>query len=239
MKRTKPPERPLNEFTETRHERNEKILRSTKASNDPKLDGEAYAKTMAEVERGVLKGPFESLEEILLDDIALVPRHGIWEQHGGATEASCRCIDDMLVGEQNGTVGTVSSHRPTDPDGLVAQVGAVRRRYPKLKLLGWPCDLEKAYKQVPQDPRQIKWTIIVIWSPLAMKPVFLMAPCQLFGGKSPPLNFARYPAWLCECASTLFALPITHCVDDVIGIEPASLALAGNIAFKLLCEATG
>jgi len=72
-----------------------------------------------------------------------------------------------------------------------------------------------------------------------MKPVFFMALCQMFGGKSPPLNFARYPAWLCECASTLFALPITHCVDDVIGIEPASLALAGNIAFKLLCEATG
>ena len=152
-------------------------MRSTKASLDPKLDEEAYKKTMAEVDRGVIRGPFGSMEEVPLEDIALVPRHGIWEQHGGATEPSCRCIDDMLVGEQNDTVGTVSSHRPTDPDGLVAQVRAVRSRYSKLALRGWPCDLEKAYKQVPQDPRQIRWTVIVIWSPSVKKPVSFLALC--------------------------------------------------------------
>ena len=37
----------------------------------------------------------------------------------------------------------------------------------------------------------------------------------------------------------MFALPITHCVDDIIGVEPSSLAVSGNLAFKLLCEATG
>ena len=51
---------------------------------------------MAEVERGVLQGPYESLEDIPYTGLALVPHHGIWEQHGGAEEPSVRCIDDLL-----------------------------------------------------------------------------------------------------------------------------------------------
>lgn len=147
MKRVRLPERTMSDFMDGRMQCNQKLLSATESSGDAELDNEAYSKTMAEVERGVLKGPFHILEEIPLDDVALVPRHGLWEQHGRATQRSCRCIDDMLAGEQNNTVGTVSSHRPTDPDGLVTQARAVRRRFPALKLLGWPCDLEKAYKQ--------------------------------------------------------------------------------------------
>ena len=128
MDRTKPPNGSMKEFLETRMERNEKIQNSTRASSDAKLDEEAYTKTIAETECGVLVGPFGSLQEVPFDDVALVPRHGIWEQHGEAIAPSCRCIDDMLQGCQNDTVGTVSSHRPTDPDGLVSQVRAVRRR---------------------------------------------------------------------------------------------------------------
>ena len=158
-----------------------------------------------------------------------------WRGH----RPSCRCIDDMLQGGQNETVGTVSSHRPTDPDGLVSQVREVRRRYPKARLSGWPCDLEKAYKQVPNDATLLWLTIIVMWSPASQRPEFFLPLCQLFGGKSPPLNFARYAAWLCEIAASLFALPATHCVDDVISVEPESLASSGNIAFKALCCLTG
>ena len=125
--------------------------------------------------------------------------------HGGATEKSCRCIDDMLDGEQNGTVGTVSSHRPTDPDGLVAQVRATRRRFPEWQLSGWPCDLEKAYKQVAASPEQLRLAIIVMWCATMGCSAFFIPLCQLVGGKSPPLNFARFPAWLCEVAASLFA----------------------------------
>ena len=91
-------------------------------------------------------GPYFEIESIPLSEIALVPRHGIWEEHGEAVSPTVRNIDDMLVGEQNSTVGTTCSHRPTDPDALVAQVRAVRERYHKEPLSGWPCDLEKAYK---------------------------------------------------------------------------------------------
>ena len=88
----------------------------------------------------------------------------------------------MLVGEQNGTVGTVSSHRPTDPDALVAQVRAIRRRHPQASLRGWPCDLEKAYKQVPALPEILTLTTIVTWSPENNRVEYFKPLCQLFGG---------------------------------------------------------
>ena len=90
MRRLKPPNCSIEEFLQTKDDRNSKILRSTKASSDPKLDEESYKKTLAEVDRGVLQGPFESLDAVPFRNVALVPRHGIWEQHGGATEQSCR-----------------------------------------------------------------------------------------------------------------------------------------------------
>ena len=63
--------------------------------------------------------------------------------------------------------------------------------------------------------------------------------CQLFGGKSPPGNFTRYAGWLCEVSGSLFALPLTHCVDDVIGVEPEDLAESGNLCFKVRCLTAG
>ena len=156
-----------------------------------------------------------------------------------ATEQTCRDIDDMLVGEQNTTVGTTSSHRPTDPDSLVAQVRAVRRRYSSHELHGWPCDLKSAYKQVPNDPNLVRLSVIVQWSPVAGRAVFFLAYCQLFGGKSPPLNFARYPAWLCEVAAVLFGVPVSHCVDDMISVEPTILAFLGQRCFVELCRVAG
>jgi len=239
MERMRKPEASVEDFLAGREARNAKILKAMKSSGDTELDTEAYKKTLEERERGVLCGPYASMEELPFTDVALVPRHGIWEQHGGAVERSCRNIDDMLVEEQNSTVGTVSSHRPTDPDGLVSQTRAIRCRFPKAPLVGWPCDLEKAYKQVPGNPKQLQWIIIVVWDPAEGKPVFFVAFCQLFGGKSPPLNFARYAAWIVEAAAVLFGLPATHCVDDIIGIEPVDRATSGNMAFKAFCSLAG
>jgi hypothetical protein len=98
LERVKVPATSVAAFIEGRSERNEKILRSIKASGDAKLDLETLEKTLAEVEKGVLKGPFESMQQLPFTEMALVPRHGIWEQHGEAVEQSCRCIDNMLKG---------------------------------------------------------------------------------------------------------------------------------------------
>ena len=82
-------------------------------------------------------------------------------------------------------------------------------------------------------------TGVAVFSPEAAKAIIFIPLCQLFGGKSPPLNFARYAGWLCEVSASLFALPASHCVDDVISVEPGELAESGNLAFRVLCTTTG
>ena len=188
MERVREPECSVDQFLEEREDRNERLLNAIKQSSDPELDEAAYSKTLEETEKGVLPGPFFSRSELPWQDVALVPRHGIWEMHGGATERKCRNIDDMLMGEQNTTVGTVSSHRPTDPDGLVAQARAVRRRFPQCRLRGWPCDLEKAY-QVPASPYQLMLTIIVIWSTVNRRPAFFVPLVPAVRWKVPAAEF--------------------------------------------------
>jgi len=225
LARVSPPEMSMEEWTASRHNRNDTVLRMARASGDHALDEEAYGKSVVERDLGVLDGPFTDIESAPLDDIGLVPRQGIWEAHGDAVVPTVRCIDNMLAGEQNATAGTLSAHQPTDPDALVAQVGAVREKYPGMRLLGWPSDYKKAYKQVPNEPCQRRHCVIAQWSPAEARTVFWVPSCQLFGGKSPPLNFARYPAWMCWLAAVLYAIPASHCVDDVISVEPERLAL--------------
>ena len=136
------------------------MLESIRSFNDEALDTAAFERSLDEKARGVLLGPFEVEEDIGLGPVSLVPRRGIWEFHGGATEPYCRVIDDLLFGEQNSTVERFSSHRPTDVDGLATQVRAVAHRFPRRPVSGWPSDFSKVYKQVPGDPAQLRYVVV-------------------------------------------------------------------------------
>ena len=233
------PQMTIQEWEDHRDERNAKILRSLGPSGDDELDKKTYEISCEERALGVMEGPFQSLADLPFSEVGIVPRKGIWEMHGDAMTAKARGIDNMLMGEQNATVGTLSAHRPTDPDGLVAQCRAVESRYPNHTLSGWPSDFKKAYKQIPAFPPLVSRSIIGQWSPKHRAVVFWITWCQLFGGKSPPLNFARYPAWMCGIVAALFALPVSHCVDDMICVEPEVLALSGNYAWRIFCCVLG
>ena len=168
----------------------------------------------------------------------LAVRAGIWECHGDTVTPSVRNIDNLLSGEQNMTGGTTHAHRPTDVDGLVAQGRAVATQFPSSKLAGFTSDFSKAYKQVPDDPDEYGVITLVQWCPHRRRPVFFATRCQLFGSKTAPLNFARFPAWCCEAMAVLFGAPLTHCVDDMICIEQqSSISCARTcwLAFAKLC----
>ena len=58
MERVKQPEFSVDEFLSDREDRNRRLVEATKASSDPELDDAAYTKTIVEMEKGVLKGPY-------------------------------------------------------------------------------------------------------------------------------------------------------------------------------------
>ena len=193
----------------------------------------AGQKSLAELKRGIVEGPYE-LEDIPFSSPTFVPRVGIWERHGSSTEPSVRNIDNLLVTGHNATVATFSAHRPTDADALLGQARCVRDNFPEDELSGWPSDYEKAFKQIPGCPKQVEKLVLLQWNPHTSRVNAWVAYSQLFGGKSPPLNFSRYPAWACQIVAVLLGLPMTHCVDDMIVVEPAEWIMSGWRCWKRL-----
>ena len=201
------------EWQAHRQQHNSQVRASVKPSGDDALGLASWNKSLAELQRGVIEGPY-NIDELPVMDASFVPRQGIWEMHGSATVPTVRNIDNLLLGGQNSTVTTFSAHRPTNADGLLAQARCVQSRFPCSQLSGWPSDYEKAFKQVPGCPEQSHLVVLLQWDPTLKRVCTWLAYSQLFGGKSPPLNFSRYPAWICEIVAVLFALGLSHCVSS-------------------------
>ncbi len=239
MLRHNPPTLQRDEWRARRDVLNRTAIARVRPCDDRLLEYESLHKSMQEVERGVLDGPFMRLSDIPSPSPALVPRAGIWELHGDATEPKVRNIDDMLITEHNATVGTHHSHRPTSVDALAAQTRAVSARFPSDVLHGFPSDYAKAYKQIPADPLEEGEVTIVQWSPIHQRAVLFIPYSQVFGSKAAPLNFSRYPSWCCWCLASLFAIAASHCVDDMIFVERASTAMSAWTAWQLLAALMG
>ena len=77
-------------------------------------------------------------------------------------------------------------------------------------------DFAKAFKQVPNVDSLLPYAIVVQWDPVSESPAFMIPFTQLFGGRSPPLNFSRIPSWCCYSLAVLGAVGMEHCVDDLL-----------------------
>jgi hypothetical protein len=216
---------------------NRRIFNSVRSSGDPKLDEASWSKSAAEFSLKTLLGPFDLAE--LPHNVRLLPRRPIWECHGGKVEPSCRNIDDCLVGEQNASVGLVSVHRPCTIDTLVAGGRRVAERFPLEKLSGFTSDFGGAYRQVPASARQKHLFGVTLWNPIEAKTVVGLAVAQLFGSRSSPLNFSRFPDWCSFVCSRLFLLGLWQCIDDLIAIERQVTAPSGREAWLVLAACCG
>ena len=231
MDRVRTPEVSIDDFLVDRVVRNEDLIAQVKSSGDDSLDRVSFQKSLDEVASGVMAGPFDSLSDVQVVCPCLAITQGIWELHGDAAEPSVRNIDDLVTGKQNTTSGTLSAHRPTDADALVGQVRATTEAVPAEKLMVWKSDYSQAFKQVPGDPLQLHLIVLAQFCLVRRRVVFFLVYSQIFGGRSPPLNFTRYPAWKCECMCMIHGAPMSHCVDDVISVEQASTIDSGRDAW--------
>ena len=107
-----------------------------------------------------------------------------------------------------------------------------QERLPDDALQQFASDFASAYKQVPGDPATANLAVISQWCPKLKKPVFFVGRTQFFGGKSCPVNFARVPDWGCHMMASLGALPMSHCVDDMLAVDREQSILSG---FRLWC----
>ena len=60
-----------------------------------------------------------------------------------------------------------------------------------------------------------------------------------FEGKSAAIQFARFPAWFAFTIAVLGAVPLSHCVDDVIGVERRDVADSGWRLWRTMASTMG
>ena len=236
--RDRQPEESILEFVEQSEQHNKKLLRRTKPSADATLDVEAWEKSMEEVKLGLLSQPVDNLEKLGMANPCLVRRHGLWEQHGNAKAPSVRVLDDFLEGGQNATVGYQFTHRPATLDNVAASMRAMSEEFPE-PMEFFTSDFAKAFKQVPGVTELLHLAVVVQWDPTHSQPAFMIPYTQVFGGRSTPLNFARFPAWCCYAMAVLAALPSEHCVDDIIGSERRSTIHSGWALWRCFARHCG
>ena len=182
-------------------------LDRAKPSGNPKLDQMAWEKTVKEFEARSMLGPFYSLDDLPPGDPRLLNRFGILEMHGGATEESCRVIDDGKARGHNSDSANTAAHVPADLDLLVLILRAIAEMFLGQPIAGFPSDFKSAYRQVTSCPLQALLFVIASWDPCRMAQVFFMAVTQIFGSGNVPLNFTRYADFCCRALSALFANP--------------------------------
>ena len=103
----------------------------------------------------------------------------------------------------------------------------------------WTSDFAKAYRQVAQMIEQMPLTIVAQWCPHKNKRVLIVSAGQLFGGKNPPQNFSRNPAWWCYLMTPMYGLPLQHTVDDVMATERCSVVESCNKVWRNTTEIAG
>ena len=218
---------------------NARIISACMSSGDLELDSAAWQKTVDELNLNMVEGPFRSLGECGFGVARTVRRFGIWECHGGAAEWTCRVIDDLLDGGQNSTAGAFWTHRPCDLDQWCALLRLVADKFLNLPLSQFTSDFAKAYKQVPLAPWCQCYVVLVQWSPEWQAPAFFISRTQLFGGRTAPINFARYATWCGDILAVLAAIALAQCVDDLLSAEPEATIASAFIMWRGFAEVCG
>ena len=230
----------IKELKEYCRENNTKMILRTQRSDDEDLNLAVDEKVAEEVEIDALQGPYFSLEEVPGDEEPMVvPRHGIWEMHGGQEQETCRLIDDMLISKHNATAGSEYTHVPADVDKVVGLSRAAQEAFPEEGLSCFASDFRKAYKQDSLSPRQMRQAIIAVWSAAMAATVFYVPRTQLFGSRVSPVNFSRLPIWTYKVMAVLFCVAMLSCVDDVICTERMSTIQSAYRCWRRLCDLLG
>ena len=180
--------------------------------------------TMAEVEKGLVHGPFTKSQ---LDTAFGVGQWRPMVRFAVLQGAKLRPCDDAKKSGSNKATSTFESLLCDTPDFparvcMAFHAAARERGCAMPEMAGGTEDLSDAYRHVPTS--DMRFTCFVQRDPCTGRAAFFTMPGFNFGLKSAVLQFNRYPELVVAVARRLFAIVCTHFYDDFTVVEPRVIA---------------
>ena len=194
-------------------------LRSTKVLGRVKLMGQAggqalcdaiWAKTMKEVGKGTMAGPFTraELEGRHGSFINIVPSFGLEQGEG-----KYRRIDDHSASNNNQASHRTQKIQMAMADYLMVMISAAAKKFHGGLLLATE-DMAGAYRQVPLPDSQVRIAITAVYHWESGEAKLFEIYGQPFGAAAAVPNFYRLAEWACRLCTRGYNLLIDHFFDD-------------------------
>ena len=215
------------------------LLQSVRSSGDADLDEESLKKTQAEIDSGIMLGPWRASR--LPKALRVVSRRfPIWENHGASGQRKCRNLDDMSESNINPTVEDYETYVPKGVECILALIVLLRSLFGgDINMLGWTADFKAAYRQVACNPKEYCDLGIAYWDCHANCVMVGTLTALAFGSRRAVVNWGRVIMLLMTIGWHHFCLLILDYVDDVNSIEPAFSAESGRETWVFLIELLG
>ena len=196
------------------------------------------AKTVEEVDAGLMRGPF-TREQI---DTAYGP--GRWRAmhrfgvHQGGKVRPCDNAKSSLHNACTTTFESILLDRPDFPARVCAAAAemAAELGVPMPRMAGGTDDVASAYRHIPTaDPR---WTVVVLLGPQG-EPEYFTLPGFNFGLRAAVPQFNRVTEAVTAIARRLLSVVCTHYFDDFAVVEPQAVCANGQDVLGALLAAIG
>ncbi|CAE7035336.1 gpt [Symbiodinium sp. CCMP2592] len=230
------------------------------------LAGKLLECTLQEVQKGFLKGPYQSEEQVraALGEETLCCTRRFLIVQGSADNQKFRPIDDLRESGINAAFHSLDRLRLHDVDFFITLcrficnavnekgvVSVLLRSGERLQKrispdFGRDCtwvgrclDLEKAYKQVPLSAESLRFAVLLVRDPLTNAHNFFISNSLPFGACAAVYSFNRISRSLLHLATTLLGVVGGVFYDDFPLIEPSLTAKLCTISIEALLDCLG
>ncbi|CAE6911825.1 gpt [Symbiodinium sp. CCMP2592] len=246
--------------------RNHALQRSPDVGDSGDLTSKLWECTLQEVEKGFLKGPFQSEEQVraALGEEAVCCTRRFLVVQGSAENPKLRPIDDFRESGINAAFHSLDLLRLHDVDFFITLcrficnavdekgvVAVLLRSGEQLRgklspdfgrgcaWVGRCIDLEKAYKQVPLALQSLRLAVLLVCEPLTNAFRFFVSNSLPFGACAAVYSFNRISRSLHHLATTLCGIIGGVFYDDFPLVEPALTARLCTVSIESLLDTLG
>ena len=214
---------------------NEALQASLGSSGDHAADVELWRKTMQEVDRGWLLGPYSW--DALPAGHVVSHRFPLW-QHD-----KLRPIDDYSRSGVNACVTTLEQPTVDTADVAAAMFAKLCERLGNAKRPSWvkgrSFDLTAAYRQLCVSVGSRKFAVIAVYDPHSGLSRLFTQVCLPFGSRASVNGFIRCSRCIQWLATRCLLVPTTSYYDDFIVASPDCLSENTGTTMELLFRLLG